>query len=96
MHADPNPDKTRGSLPAAEPVIVSAAPLLVGVPEAGRMLGLSVKSIRRMIAGGELPSVMVGSRRLLAVADLTAWAATLPREGGTRDTTTPTAVGGGG
>lgn len=66
-------------------VTVRIEPVLVGVEDAGRMLGVSAKTIRRMVKTGELPSVLVGpgnGRRLLAVADLTAWAAGLKREGG--------------
>lgn len=71
----------------APAVVVQAPPLLVGVPEAGRMLGLSPKSVQRMIRSGELVSVLAGpggGRRLLRVADLAAWAAGLPVAGGER------------
>lgn len=64
-------------------VTVRIEPVLVGVEDAGRMLGVSAKTIRRMIAAGELASVLVGGRRLLGVTDLAAWAAGLEREGGT-------------
>lgn len=69
-------------------VSVRIEPLLVGVEDAGRMLGVSAKTVRRMIAAGELPSVLVGpgkGRRLLVVADLRAWVAGLRREGGVSD-----------
>jgi len=79
----------------APAVVVHAAPLLIGVPEAGWMLGLSPKTIRRMMAGGDLKSVRVGGRRLLPVADLAAWAAALPREGRARDISRATKIGGG-
>ena len=49
MHSEPPPHDPRG----AASIIVSAEPLLVGVPEAGRMLGLSPKSIRRLIASDD-------------------------------------------
>ncbi|MEM9913992.1 MAG: helix-turn-helix domain-containing protein [Planctomycetota bacterium] len=78
MTVEPNPHHSAG----ASPVLVQVTPLLVGVSEAGRMLGVSPKTIRRMIVSGELPSVMVGGRRLFVVADLTDWAAALPRENG--------------
>lgn len=67
---------------AALSIVVKVEPVLVGVEDAGRVLGLSGKTVRRMIASGELASVLVGGRRLLAVDDLRAWAAGLEREGG--------------
>ena len=70
------------SFDTAEQVTVRVEPVLVGVEDAGRVLGISAKGIRRMIAADELPSVMVGGRRLLAVDDLRAWAAGLERTSG--------------
>jgi len=55
------------------------APLLVDVGEAGRMLGISKWSLYELMQSGVLPSVKIGSRRLISrtslgqyVADLTA------------------------
>lgn len=45
-------------------------PILVGVVEAARVLGISERGLRGMIADGKLDSVRMGRRRLLRVADL--------------------------
>jgi excisionase family DNA binding protein len=44
--------------------------LTVGMVEAARMLGLSVRTIATLISREELPSRKVGRRRLIAVSDL--------------------------
>ena len=67
---------------AAESVCVRIEPVLVGVEDAGRMLGISGKGVRRMISAGELASALVAGRRLLAVDDLRLWASSLERDGG--------------
>ena len=88
----------RGPAGCEMALVVRIEPVLVGVEDAGRMLGVSAKSIRRMIADGELPSVLVGpgkGRRLLSVVDLSAWAAGLQREGGTAGGGDREAAGGG-
>lgn len=85
MIRETNPLDVSGQVPVSAettPVVVRMEPLLVGVPEAGRMHGISAKSVRRMITAGELPSVLLGGRRLLGVADLAAWVAELKRECG--------------
>ena len=66
-------------------VVIAVPPLMVGVPEAARLLGMSPASVKRMVSSGALPSVLAGpggGRRLLATADLAAYVAALPRSGG--------------
>ncbi len=48
-------------------------PLLVDVDEAARRLSLSRRSVQSLIYKGQLPSISVGRRRLVAVADLLAF-----------------------
>lgn len=85
MSRDTNPLDVSTHVPGpseATPVVVRVEPLLVGVPAAGRMLGVSTMTIRRMIAADELPSVLLGGRRLPGVADLAVWVAEFKREYG--------------
>lgn len=49
---------------------MSARPLHLRAPEIARALGVDVRTIRRWIAGGILPSVKIGGARLVAEADL--------------------------
>ncbi len=85
MNRESKPLHMSGQVPVpavAKPVEVRMKLLLVEVPEAARMLGVSTKTIRRMIAADEFPSVLLGGRRLLGVEDLAAWVAELKREYG--------------
>src|SRR5919112_3697564 len=45
-------------------------PELVGYEEAGRRMGLSARTVRRMVTRGELPAVRAGRRVLLRTTDL--------------------------
>ena len=87
MSSDAPQRKAAAGEPAGDRgMIVQAAPLLVSVPKASRMLGLSSASVKRMMRAGELPSVLAGpggGRRLLATADLAAYVAGLHRQHGT-------------
>jgi excisionase family DNA binding protein len=47
----------------------------VPVAEAARRLGLGRTKVNELISSGDLPSVLVGKRRLLRPADLEAFAA---------------------
>jgi excisionase family DNA binding protein len=47
---------------------------LVSVPEAATRLGIGMTKLRELIARRDLPSVVVGKRRLLRPADLEAFA----------------------
>ena len=48
----------------------SSPRLLVSVTEAARALGISHRSVRGLVYSGQLKSVKVGARRLIAVNDL--------------------------
>lgn len=57
-------------------------PILIGIPRAARLTDLSEAAIERMLADGFLPTVKVGARRLIRLADLERWAEGLPVDGG--------------
>lgn len=57
-------------------------PILIGIPRAARLTDLSEATIERMLADGFLPTVKVGARRLIRLADLERWAEGLPVDGG--------------
>jgi excisionase family DNA binding protein len=50
---------------------------MVSVPEAAQRLGIGRTKVNELIASGALPSVVIGTRRLLRPADLEAFAAGL-------------------
>jgi excisionase family DNA binding protein len=50
--------------------------LLISVPEAARMLGISVRTVHRYCQYGILPFIRVGRRKLLPMADLVRFAET--------------------
>lgn len=43
---------------------------LVSLDDGARMLGVSARTVRRMVGRGELPTVAIGGRRLLEPAAL--------------------------
>lgn len=43
---------------------------LIGLSEAARMLGVSVHTVRRLVARGEVATVNVGARRLIGEAEV--------------------------
>jgi len=51
------------------------APLAVGLRDAARMLGVSDRHLATLARAGEVPSVMIGGRRLFRLATLDAWLA---------------------
>ena len=51
-------------------------PLLVGVEEAARILGVSKRTLYHLIAEGSLPSVRIRGRRLLRLETLAEWVKT--------------------
>lgn len=55
------------------------APLavMVSLDRAARMVDMHKNTVERLCYSGQLPSVMVGSRRLIRVKDLHAWAESL-------------------
>jgi excisionase family DNA binding protein len=52
-------------------------PLLLGVPEVVKALGLGRSTVLKMLYAGTVPSVRVGTRRLVRAADLQAYVAGL-------------------
>jgi len=56
-------------------------PLLIGVKDAARLLGIGERLLWSMSTSGELPSVRVGRRRLYSVETLRNWIAEREREG---------------
>jgi excisionase family DNA binding protein len=50
--------------------------LLVGLDEAAELLGLSERTVHRLVADGQLPSLKVGRRRLFSLRRLEEWAET--------------------
>lgn len=63
---------------------VDADILLVSIAEAARRLGISERCAWSMVLGGELPSVRVRHRRLIAVEALRRYVAALARQGASR------------
>ncbi|NJL32379.1 MAG: helix-turn-helix domain-containing protein [Phycisphaerales bacterium] len=59
----PKPIKRRAAIPA----------LALSVHDAAAALGVSGRTIEKMVARGELPSFRVGDRRLFSVDSLRAW-----------------------
>lgn len=45
-------------------------PLLVPVPKAARLLSVSAKKLRSLIASGKVKSVQLGGRQMVATAEL--------------------------
>jgi excisionase family DNA binding protein len=48
-------------------------PLLIDVPETARRLGVSPRTVERMIERRELPIVRIGRRRMIAADALAGW-----------------------
>ena len=48
---------------------------LLSIPKAAAMIGVSLDTLRREIAAGDVPTVRVGQRDLLDPDDLEAWRA---------------------
>lgn len=44
--------------------------VLLGYDEAGRRLGVSPRTVRRLVSSGDLPSVLVGRSRRVRVSDI--------------------------
>jgi excisionase family DNA binding protein len=53
---------------------------LIGIRQLSERLGLSRRTIARILARGELPSLRIGRRRLIRLADLRHWLAGLEVE----------------
>lgn len=52
-------------------------PVLVSLDRAARMVDMHRNTVEKLVYSGQLPSVMVGARRLIRVRDLHAWAESL-------------------
>ena len=66
-------------VPAVDDFATSAAPsgamrLLLPLEDVAGALGVSPRTVKRLTTSGDLPSVVVGSRRLVHVDDLAAYA----------------------
>ena len=46
---------------------------LIGISHLAERLGLSRRTIHRILSRGELPSLQIGRRRLIRLSDLRAW-----------------------
>jgi excisionase family DNA binding protein len=58
---------------------------LIGINHLAERLGLSRRTIHRILARGELPSLQIGRRRLVRLSDLRHWLAghEIPKPGET-------------
>ena len=56
---------------------------LIGISHLAERLGLSRRTIHRILARGDLPSLQIGRRRLIRLSDLRHWLAghEVPRPG---------------
>ena len=52
-------------------------PLFISVPEAAQALGVGLTKINELISSGELRAAKIGTRRLVSVDDLKAFATSL-------------------
>jgi excisionase family DNA binding protein len=48
---------------------------LIGISHLAERLGLSRRTIHRILARGELPSIQIGRRRLVRLSDVRHWLA---------------------
>jgi predicted DNA-binding transcriptional regulator AlpA len=55
-------------------------PLMVDCKTASAMLGISLRKLWSLSAGGEIPSLKIGTSKRYAVADLRAWVEKLRTE----------------
>ncbi len=67
--------------PHDRPLTREAAPLLVSETEAARLLGVSVRTIQKLLRAGGLSARHIGRRTLLPRAEVAAFAASDPRKG---------------
>lgn len=59
---------------ASEPAAPLAPPVVVSIEEAGRLIGVSRRTVYNLVGSGALPSFHVGARHLVRVADLESFA----------------------
>jgi len=60
---------------AANPTATPGHAIAVGIADAAERLGVSAVTVKRLVASGELPSVLVGDRRLIPASALDAFIA---------------------
>jgi excisionase family DNA binding protein len=60
--------------------MISTTPLAHSVTDAARLLGIGRTALYELIGRGELPTVRIGSRRLIRDADLRAYLDALVRK----------------
>lgn len=64
------------------PEPANAAPMLIGAPEAARMLGVGRRLLAELTSDGSITSVKIGGRRLYPIAGLKEWVSRgCPRRG---------------
>ena len=56
--------------PPPQNVVSALAPKTVGVPEAARLLGCSTRTIWRLLTTGDLRTIRIGRRTLVAIASI--------------------------
>lgn len=62
--------------------MMSASPELVNIPDAARMASISRSKLYEFIGSGELPTVKLGTRRLIRLETLRAWIASKEMQAG--------------
>jgi len=67
---------------AKSPTTTPDEPLVLSVEACARVTGLGRTKLYEALATGELPSLKIGRRRLIRVATLEAWLASLERQAG--------------
>jgi excisionase family DNA binding protein len=50
-------------------------PLSVGLRDAARLIGVSERHLQKLAIAGQVPSAMIGNRRVFRIATLDAWLA---------------------
>jgi excisionase family DNA binding protein len=66
-------DAVAGALAAVKPVR-GPDPVMISVQEAAARLGVGTTKLKQLVASGQLPSVVIGRRRLVPLAGLNAFA----------------------
>lgn len=85
-HGRPEFDGLADGLDGAGVFVRTGPPMLLTMPEAAAVLGLSERTIRRLVAAGEITPVKVLGRPRLRRDDLTAYVAGLSQRPQTQET----------
>lgn len=59
---------------ASLPDVVTAAPVMLSIPEAANQLGVGTTKVKQLVASGQLDSITIGRRRLIPAASVRAFA----------------------